>query len=862
MRAAVIFLLLSLSLFACTNSATTSSESFISKEISENWTFRQANGERAGKAQVPGTIHTDLMNNGLIEDPFYRTNEKNVQWIDKTDWEYSTTFVVSNDENNKENQELCFKGLDTYADVYLNDSLILQTDNMFRNWKIAVKGIAHEGENQLRLLLHSPINRGLAFLEKSAYPYPAANDQSENGGLGDKKVSIFTRKAGYHYGWDWGPRLVTSGIWRPVYFNAWDSGRIENVFIMQPDVTAQKASLVASVTFSANKESDVEVTIYQDNKKITSKKTKAIPGENQLELPFTISKPKLWWSNGLGEANLYTFTTQLKINGNVFHSISTQTGIKSLKLVRTPDDKGESFYFELNGVPVFAKGANYIPNDNFLPRVSRQQYEKVISDAVDANMNMLRVWGGGIYENDYFYELCDEQGIMVWQDFMFACSMYPGNEAFLKSVAAEAKDNIIRLRNHPSIVLWCGNNEIDAAWQYSNEHGGWGWKQRYSTQQRDEIQQAHLAIFHDILPSAVEKYTDGDYYWPSSPMSGDKPNQHSNYTSGDVHYWGVWHGLHKFSEFETNIGRFMSEYGFQSFPAFETVKKYALPEDYSIESEVMAAHQRSGIGNLRIREYMSWDYNVPTDFEQFLYVGQLLQSRGIKAAIEAHRRAMPFCMGSLYWQINDCWPVASWSSTDYYHNWKAMHYMARKAFMPVIISVFEKEGQITFTAASDQLQNIDTELEIKIIDFAGTELSKMTVPAQINANSATLLKTISKQELTGNSNPAHVALVASLKSNGKTLADNIFYFVPPKDLVMEKPALKVSVSEENGDKIIRLKSETLVKDIMLYVPDAQLAFIDNYFDMLPNTEYSVSVKTTMSAKELSEKLKFRDLSMK
>jgi beta-mannosidase len=803
------------------------------------------------------------LDNGIIEDPFYRLNEKKQQWIDKEDWEYSTQFVVSAEEFAKENQVLDFKGLDTYAEVYLNNQKILSANNMFREWEPDVKGIVLQGENSLRIVFRSPITEGLKLLAASAYPFMASNDQSENGELGDKKVSIFTRKAGYHYGWDWGPRFVTSGIWRPIYFKAWDTARINDVYIKQPQVNKQLAKLEAQVIFQLNKPSAVEVLILDQktNNVLATEKLDAKAGENLFTIPFEIENPKLWWSSGLGEPNLYQFRTVLKIDGKEVNAAVVQTGLRSLKLIRKKDGMGESFYFELNGIPVFAKGANYIPNDNFLPRVSKENYQKVIADAVNVNMNMLRVWGGGIYENDYFYDLCDENGLLIWQDFMFACSMYPGNAEFLENIRMEARDNIVRLRNHPSIALWCGNNEIETAWQYDKEHGGWGWKQNYTPQQRDELNDTYLKIFHEILPDEVAKNTDNDDYWPSSPMSGPNPNQHAGepMTSGDLHYWGVWHGLHKFDQFETNIARFMSEYGFQSFPEFETVKKYALPEDYSIESEVMASHQRSGIGNLRIKEYMGWDYNVPTDFEQFLYVGQLLQARGIKAAIEAHRRAMPFCMGSLYWQINDCWPVASWSSTDYYHNWKAMHYMAKKAYMPVLVSAIEKNNNLEVTAVSDLLDNKEAQLKVTLLDFSGKELNSVTQPFVLNANTATLVKSINKNELVKNSPLSKVVAKLSVWVDGKAIAENLYYFVPPKELDLETPKIDFSVSKQNKQMVIEIKSDKLVKDIMLSIPGMQLAFSDNYFDVLPNNSYLVTVETELSSDDVKKQLQFRHL---
>ena len=627
-----LYITIALILLGCKKNETSN---LLQKEISQGWMFTEVNGNYTGKAEVPGTIHTDLLANNLIEDPFYRTNEKQLQWIDKKDWIYETTFTVTNEELNKDNLVMEFKGLDTYADVYINDELLLEADNMFRTWQVSIKKTVHIGENSLKIYLHSPIKKGLTLLEKN-YPLPASNDQSENGGLGDKKVSIFTRKAGYHYGWDWGPRLVTSGIWRPVVLKAWDKAIIKDVYMQQQLITKEVAKLNASLDLSTNTDFKGRLVLSNERTGETyiSKRIDVKSGNYIIDLPFSINNPELWWSNGLGEQNMYDFSIVLIDDSKqLISEKKLRTGLRSIKLVREKDAQGETFYFELNGVPVFMKGANYIPNDSFLTRVSEDDYKKVVMDAVNANMNMLRVWGGGIYEDDFFYELCDDNGILVWQDFMFACAMYPGDTEFLENVKQEAIDNVVRLRNHPSIALWCGNNEINTAWRYYSK-GGWGWKERYSPERQEEIQKAYLDIFHKVLPDVITEYTYAGDYWPSSPQAGYEADLHAGYdsTSGDSHYWGVWHGQHPFEDFEKYKSRFMSEYGFQSFPDFNSVKTYTIPEDYSIESEVMAAHQRSGIGNLRIKEYMEQEYHVPEDFSDFLYLSQVLQAKGIKMA--------------------------------------------------------------------------------------------------------------------------------------------------------------------------------------------------------------------------------------
>lgn len=452
------------------------------KNLHEGWKFRQARLTNWYPATVPGVVHTDLLQNKIIEDPFFRLNERGLQWIDKEDWVYETCFTLAADMMRKENMELVFEGLDTYADVYLNDECILKADNMFRRWSIPVRQYIREENNILKVYFHSPVKIDVPKWDALPYQYPASNDQSENGGLFNKKISIFARKAGYHYGWDWGPRLVTSGIWRPVYIRAWSDLRINDVFIEQKEVGAGRAVIAGHVELDADKDMDgvlVTITDEATGRVLGEWQADLKRGTNRVTVDFVLHKPKLWWSNGLGEPFLYRFRTDIIAGGELLDSKTERVGIRSLKVVHQPDKDGHTFYIELNGRPVFAKGANYIPSDNFLPRVTPENYKRTILDAAGVNMNMLRVWGGGIYENDVFYDLCDEHGIMIWQDFMFACSMYPAEGALLDNIHQEAVDNVKRLRNHACIALWCGNNECQDAWL------GWGWKCEIERQNKE-----------------------------------------------------------------------------------------------------------------------------------------------------------------------------------------------------------------------------------------------------------------------------------------------------------------------------------------------------------------------------------------
>jgi beta-mannosidase len=789
-------------------------------------------------ATVPGTIHTDLMAHGLIPDPFYRTNESLVQWVDKVNWEYSLDFEPDDDLLDLANQELTFFGIDTYADIFLNDEKLGTTDNMFRTWTFDVSGRLVAGRNVLLVRLHSPIVKGLEGLERYGISLPASNDYSHYGGMGDVHVSVYSRKAPYHYGWDWGPRIVTSGIWRPVVLEGWDEARVDDLFIRQPEVSPARARLEAEIAWRASDGMNVEIELLHGQEVVASRSVAAGEGLNRMIIPFTVEKPRLWWSNGLGEPYLHAFTARVIRDGREIAEKEVATGLRSLRLVRRKDARGESFYFELNGRPVFAKGANLIPGDIFLPRVTRERQERLVEDAAAANMNMLRVWGGGVYQEDYFYELCDRHGIMVWQDFMFACAMYPGDDDFLANVREEAIDNITRLRNHPCIALWCGNNEIDVAW------ARWGWQRAFAPFGRELVFGAYVKLMHELLPDLVARYTDGDDYWPSSPMSGPAVNAHETRpgTSGDNHYWGVWFEAHKFHQFEENVGRFISEYGFQSFPELLTVQAYALPADRAIESEVMAAHQRSAIGNRQIREYMGYYYEIPDDFEQFLYLSQVLQAKATRAAFHAHRRAMPYCMGSLLWQLNDCWPVASWSTTDYYHRWKAAHYAAREACKPVIASPRVAGEKVELWVINDLPSPLPATYRVELKNFAGETLRSWDGKCRAGGNAATRVTAWERRALLAGQDDREVFAVITLARDGNVLDEQHLYFNEAKNLKLPaSPRVTVEVVEREGRRFLNLSADRLALDVLLYLPGEELHLSDNYIDLVPGRAREVEV---------------------
>lgn len=831
----------------------------VRKELNEGWKFRQARLTNWFPATVPGVIHTDLLANKIIEDPFYRLNERGLQWIDKEDWIYETTFVLSPEMLAKQNIRLDFKGLDTYADVYLNEEKILSANNMFREWQADIRDKIKGPENKLRIYFHSPLKIDIPKWDSLPFQYECGNDQSENGGVFDKKVSVFARKAGYHYGWDWGPRLVTSGIWRPAYIEAWDDARIENIQVIQQEVSRKSATLQTVVEISADKDiknASVSVRDADADQTLGTIRADLKKGNNKLTVKFTLHNPKLWWSKDLGEPHLYHFNTTLAVNGKEADNRTETIGIRSLRLINKPDKDGKTFYFELNGVPVFAKGANYIPCDNFLPRVTKEVYEKTILDAVNANMNMLRIWGGGTYEDDYFYELCDKYGIMVWQDFMFACSLYPAEGELLENIRQEAIDNVKRLRNHACIALWCGNNECGDAWF------GWGWKKKYERQNPEyakKIWKQFTDQYYVVLPEVVKEYAPGTDYRPSSPFADYESK--SNDRDGDRHYWEVWHGKVPITNYNIERSRFFSEYGFQSFPEFESVKLYApSPEDWNITSEVMMSHQRGGAhANNLIETYLLNEYQKPKDFESFLYMNQVLQGDAIKTAIEAHRRDRPYCMGTLFWQHNDCWPVASWSSRDYYGRWKAQHYFAREAYRDVLVSPISRNDTLSIYVVSDRLSENKAQLSVRVMDLTGNTISQYDRKIKLPVNNSAVVFSKSVQELLKDRKKENVIVRAEITDTKGNRYANNYFLVKQKDMNYPQPTITRTIQPVNDGYEITLNSDKFARGVFLSISGINNFFENNYFDLLPGQKAKVKVRTDLPQPEFEKQLKIVSL---
>lgn len=802
--------------------------------LDKGWEFSQAGSNEWMSARVPGTVHQDLLDHGRLPDPFYGMNEQKVQWVEKEDWLYRTVFTVTADQLKSDAAWLTFEGLDTYADVYLNGSLLLNADNMFVGHKLAVKDVLREGENRLMIRFRSPVEETAPQWDTDGFNYPADNDHSE------KRMSVYTRKAPYSYGWDWGIRLATSGIWRPVKLTFCNGAVIDDFFVRQQEVTEQVAKVdnqleINNVT-STSKEAQVKVVYAYGEQADTLTRTVVLqPGKNSLSMPAWIEKPHLWMPNGWGDPALYTFTATVSVDGKEVASREEAIGLRSIRVVMEDDKDGKSFYFEVNGKPMFAKGSNYIPGDALLPNMTGERYARLFEDIRAANMNMVRVWGGGIYEDDRFYEEADRNGILVWQDFIFACTTYPHDPTFLKRVSEEAVYNMRRLRNHASLAMWCGNNEIYEGMRY------WGWKDKYSPVVWKEMTEGYDVLFRQLLPELVEANDPGRFYMHGSPYEANWGRPES-WKIADSHNWGTWYGQKPFESLDTEIPRFMSEYGFQAFPEMKTIRMFASPEDYELESPVMNAHQKASIGNFLIKKTMALYYKVPEKFEDLIYAGLILQGQGMRHGIEAHRRHRPYCMGSLPWQLNDSWPVVSWSSIDYYGNWKAMHYQIRRAFAPVLVDAIKEGNNLSYYIMSDRLTDEELTLNLELMDFNGKVYRKQKVDGLLPANTSKLFyQEPVEQALAGRDSATTFMHMVVKSKKGEVLSDEIYYFAHPKDQLLPKTPLQWQVKQKKGYCEVTVKADKLARDIFIEVPVQGVRFSDNFFDLLPGQKKKVII---------------------
>lgn len=805
---AICFFLVTVCL-SCENHYHTPKTSF----IDSGWTFKSAADNQWRKANVPGNVYSDLLEHNLIKNPYVAVNEPDVQWVAENDWEYKTTFAVDDSTLVKKHIELNFDGLDTYASIYLNDSLILQTDNAFRNYKIDVKKIIKK-ENELRVLFNSS-----HFFEKEGesmlkYELPEG-------------PRVFVRKPQFQYGWDWAPVLKTSGIWKPISLSSWNDLKIKDIFIVQNTIEEKRAKLTFKLELVSAISEELTFEVVVNDNVVAKTKTMVDSTTTGYSIPFEIENPTLWWPHNLGNPYLYNMGIRIKKGWTVLDYKALSKGLRTIELVTEKDSIGESFYFKVNGQPVYIKGANYVPQDILQDKVDDLRYEKLLNDVVESNMNMLRVWGGGMYENDIFYDLCDEKGILVWQDFMFACAMYPGDKAFLDNVAQEAIDNVKRLRNHTSLALWCGNNESSEGWE------NWHWKDGKSKAQQAEIWNNYIKLFNNILPNTVRELTDQTPYWESSPKFG---RGNPNYTTdGNAHDWFVWHDAYPFEHYETNVPRFMTEFGFQSFPSYATIKYANANDSMAIDSLTFAKHQKHIRGSQLIDDYMRRDFPRPDNLEAYVYLSQLVQAYGVTKGIEAHRRAKPHNMGSMYWQLNDCWPAISWSSIDFLGNRKALYYKSKKAFGNVLISSTINNDTLKTYLVNDELKFQSGSISLRILDFAGNEIFSACDTTSIQPLGNELKFLLPLKDLKFDRN----ATVLEMSFNNST---NYFYFARPKDLAIGTEDIEKTITSTDTGFTIELTCDTLQKDVFLYT-DTKGQFSDNFFDLMPNEKKIIDFKT-------------------
>ena len=813
-------------------------------------------------AQVPGVVHTDLQRNGLIPDPFDRDNDFHLQWIGLTDWEYQTTFQVDSAALGHDHVDLVFDGLDTFADVYFNGQTILHADNMFRQWRIPAKTLLKPGANTLRVVFRSVVEKMLPYVKSLPYVLPSMTTNNF-GNEENIATAPYTRKAPYQYGWDWGPRYLTEGIWHPVRLETWDSLRIANFHIHQEKVAADMARVTAELEIESSRPTTAILTVA--NNEISAAQTtdasltvQLDAGISHVSLPIRVASPKLWYPVGYGPQNRYRFSASIRLGSEVAARAEVKTGLRSVELRRVPDQWGKSFEFALNGIPVFAKGADVIPFDSFPNRVTPQMHRNILEAARDAHMNMVREWGGGYYESDDFYDICDELGIMVWQEFIFGGDMVPGDTSFQENVRQEAIQQIRRLRDHPSIVVWCGNNETETAWHHWSDRQAF--KESLTPAIRDLVWQDYVILFADILRSAVAQYADPAPYTPSSPSANFEEipdNQHS----GDMHYWAVWHQQAPASDYTLQFPRFMSEYGFQSFPEMRTIHTFARnPEDLDIHSTVMLAHQKNKGGNERILTYMLREYRQPKDFASFVYLSQVQQAEIVKIGAEHLRRQRPRTMGSLYWQLNDCWPVASWASIDYYGRWKALHYYARRFYDDVLISPFLHDDKVDVYVVSDKLQPLAATIHARLMDFLGHVLLDQRKEVQIPAQSSAIYLSFDRVDLSARGDAHRSFLVLDLEMSGKRVSRNLQLFDVTYNLELPvAPIIKTVVSKAGEDFTVTLQSAKLARSVYLSFGDLDVHASDNYFDLLPGEPAAIILKSSATLAQLKGALKVTSL---
>lgn len=705
---------------------------------------------------VPSVVQQSLYGAGLVPHPYLGTVENELLWISNHPWSYTLDFDVDSKVLKKDVVELVFEGIDTYAEVRLNGEKLFDANNQFRTWKQDVKPLLKRKDNHLEVVCPSYDSLQLALYEQHQPRLP-------------EKYAV-SRKAPYQHGWDWAPKYKNVGIWKPVKLIGWSKAQIENAYLVTNEASESQAKLTLHLDLESKMEGTLEVELFSNGKKMNCYFAPAQQGNQHKVFSVTIDNPQLWWPNEMGEQPFYDFEIRLKNNGALLDTKKIRTGIKTVQLVQESDEAGSSFYFKVNGVPMYAKGANYVPEEMIETWIKPENTYKLLKMAQEAHFNMLRVWGGGIYPSDDFFNICDSLGILVWEDFMYAGTMYPYDQAFLENAKQEALEQVKRLASHPSLALWCGGNEI------SEGYYNWGWQQSLEWSEEDDqaIKAGYDRLFEEILPLVVDTYDGTRPYWPSSPSKGwGRPE---SLTQGDVHYWGVWWGEQPYEMYREKVGRFNSEYGYQSYPDYATLQQIAQGEPLDKDATVIAAHQKHPRGMRQIDDFIQRYYPSEQleDFEEYVHLSQLSQAYGMEIAIEAHRTAKPYNMGTLFWQLNDAWPVVSWSAIDYYGRPKELYERLKTLYAPVLLSLDLKDNQVFVT--SDLLRRIDGKLMVTVLDLDENQLFEQEVTVDLEANQNKKYYVEGLNDCLSRVERDHVYLKLELVENGTLIAQRCVWF--------------------------------------------------------------------------------------